>query len=121
MKRLLITIICLALFLSGGCATIITGKYQKISISSSPPTGVLVKTDGKTITTPGSFNLYRNRNHILVAEYEGRIQQKELKRKLQGWFWGNILAFGFIGGAVDSSTGAAYRLTPGSIHFNFEE
>lgn len=45
---------------SSGCATVMMGKYQNISVTSEPP-GVKVRSDtGVSITTPGSFDLIRN-------------------------------------------------------------
>jgi len=105
---------------SSGCATVMTGKYQNISVTSEPP-GVKVRSDtGVSITTPGSFDLIRNQDHTLVAEYPGcEPQQKELKHGVQGWFWGNILLGGIIGGIVDAASGASDELQPKKVHFNF--
>jgi predicted small secreted protein len=91
-KTILIANLLIAAILMSGCATIVTGKYQNISVTSEP-TGALVRADnGMSITTPGSFKLMRNQRYTLIAEYPGaEPQQKKLKRGLQGWFWGNIL------------------------------
>jgi len=62
----------------------------------------------------------RNQDHTLVAEYPGaEPQQVELKHKLQGWFWGNILLGGIIGGVVDLASGASGELVPKKVHFDF--
>lgn len=121
MKRLLYSfLICLLILPFIGCASIITGKYQKIPITSEP-SGVKVRSDtGESITTPGSFTLSRNEDHTLVAEFPGaETQQKKLKHGLQGWFWGNILFGGIIGGVVDLASGACDELQPEEIHFDF--
>ena len=121
MKTILfITSLFLVVMWSSGCATIVTGKYQNIHVTSEPP-GVKVRSStGVSITTPGSFNLIRNQDHTLVAEYPGaEPQQTELKHKLQGWFWGNILIGGIIGGVVDLASGASGELTPSKVHFDF--
>jgi len=119
-KTLLLLILFLIAMWSSGCATIVTGKYQHIPVTSEPP-GVKVRSDtGVSITTPGSFDLRRNQDHTLVAEYTGcEPQQKELKHGLQGWFWGNILLGGIIGGVVDIASGASDKLQPEKIHFDF--
>jgi len=103
-----------------GCATIITGKYQNIPVTSEPP-GVKVRSStGEYITTPGSFNLVRNQDHTLLAEYPGsESQQVQLKHGLQGWFWGNILLGGIIGGVVDLASGSCDKLLPKKVHFDF--
>ena len=104
----------------GGCATVTTGKYQEVPITSVP-VGVKVTSDtGLSITTPGKLTLLRNRSHTLVAEYPGcEPQQIEVKNKTQGWFWGNILLGGIIGGAVDITSGACDELVPKDVQFDF--
>ena len=37
---------------------------------------------------------------------------------MAGWFFGNILAGGIIGGAIDHSSGAGSDLVPHDVHFN---
>lgn len=103
-----------------GCATIMTGKYQTIPVTSEP-LGATVRTDtGETVIAPGKFNLMRNEEHTLVAEYPGcKPQQLILHNKAQGWIWGNILAGGIIGYAIDKSSGASDELVPKKVHFNF--
>jgi|GEM_PF-2608810 predicted RNA-binding Zn-ribbon protein involved in translation (DUF1610 family) len=103
-----------------GCATVMTGKYQSISVTSDPP-GVKVRADtGETIVTPGKFNLMRNEVHTLMAECPGyEPQQLKLHNKAQGWVWGNILLGGPVGLIVDCVSGASDELIPKEIHFNF--
>lgn len=105
---------------SAGCATVMTGKYQTIPVTSEPP-GVKVRADtGETILTPGNFHLIRNQEHTLVAEYpDYEPQQLRLHNKAQGWVWGNILLGGVIGLIVDCSSGASDELIPKEVHFNF--
>ncbi len=103
-----------------GCATIMTGKYQSVPVTSDPP-GVKVRADtGETIITPGKFNLIRNEEHTLMAECPGYdSQQLKLHNKAQGWVWGNILFGGGIGLVVDCVSGASDELIPKEIHFSF--
>ena len=119
-EKLLVASLFFVTMWSSGCATILTGKYQNIHVTSEPP-GVKVRSGtGVSITTPGSFDLARNQDHTLVAEYPGcEPQQKELKHGLQGWFWGNILVGGIIGGIVDIASGSSDELQPKKVHFNF--
>lgn len=114
--------ICLLLITlcSMGCATVATGKYQEIPITSEPLGAVIKSENGESIITPGKLKLERNKSHTLVAEYpECEPQQVQLKNKVQGWFWGNILLGGVIGGVVDIASGACDELIPKEVHFNF--
>ena len=121
MKATLYVGLLLAVVCSSGCATVATGKYQRVMVTSEPP-GVKVRSDmGESVTTPGNFNLQRNQNHVLVAEFEGCApQQRTLKHGLQKWFYGNIL-IGIIPGVVDLATGSAEKLIPDKIHFDFTQ
>jgi len=123
MKVILPTaILSFVLLWNSGCATVVTGKHQKVPVSSIPSEAEVKADNGVTITTPGSFKLLRDEDHVMVAEYPGcEPQQIELKHKLQGWFWGNILAGGVIGGIVDISSGASDKLVPENVHFDFTE
>jgi len=121
MKVTLYAILLFAVVCSCGCATVATGKYQRVMVTSEPP-GVTVRSDtGEAITTPGNFNLQRNQSHVLVAERQGcEPQQRTLKHGLQKWFYGNIL-IGIIPGVVDLATGSAEKLIPDKIHFDFTQ
>ncbi|MDD5326575.1 MAG: hypothetical protein PHY02_02030 [Phycisphaerae bacterium] len=105
---------------SSGCATVMTGKYQTVPVTSDPP-GVKVRADsGESIITPGNFHLIRNQEHTLLAEYSDyEPQQLRLHNKAQGWVWGNILLGGVVGLIVDCSSGASDELVPKEVHFNF--
>jgi hypothetical protein len=48
------------------------------------------------------------------------ILHRKLEKKTSGWVWGNIVFGGVVGVVVDASTGAMYRLTPGSVDANME-
>ena len=121
MRRvILVTNLLIMAILASGCATIVTGKYQNVSVTSYPSGAKVTADNGMSIITPGSFKLVRNQNYTLEAEYPGAgAKQKELKHKVQGWFWGNILMVSGTGCAVDLSSGSAYKLIPGKVHFDF--
>lgn len=119
MKRAICLILIFSI-LNSGCATIVTGKYQDVPVSSDPPGAKVKSGEGSTLTTPGSFQLIRNRDYTLVAEYpEKEPQQVQLKHRLQGWFWMNILLGGVPGMIIDLATGSCDELKPKQVHFDF--
>lgn len=120
MKKILLHLFFCASIICSGCATIMTGKYQSIHVTSEPQ-GAKVRADtGESIITPGKFHLIRNEEHTLVAEYQDyEPQQIRLHNKAQGWVWGNILLGGGIGLIVDCVSGASDELIPKEVHFNF--
>ncbi len=119
-RVILITNLLIVAILVSGCATIFTGKYQNVSVTSEPPGAKVSAGNGLSITAPGTFKLVRNQHYTLTAEYPGaEPQRKKLKRKVQGWFWGNILLVSCTGCVVDLTTGSAYKLTPDKVNFDF--
>jgi hypothetical protein len=112
---------CLLAVCSAGCATNVTGPYQEVHVTSEPP-GLMVKSDsGQSIVTPGTFSLERNKKHILSAECPGfETKTIELKSGIQGWFWGNAILGGAVGGVWDMQSGSAGELKPNKVHFIFK-
>src|SRR5437763_1935850 len=107
-KTALVSILLLpvTLFLSG-CATVVSGTTQKIPVSSNP-TGAIARVDGGiSAITPTVFNLERKSEHTIEITKEGyKTIVIAIRRALNGAVWGNVLAGGIIGAAVDMSNGA---------------
>lgn len=98
---------------TAGCATIVQGKHQEVSISSSP-TGAQVVVDSSSVgDTPVVVKLTRKNKHTIRIALEG-YQPYDLitTRGTSGWVWGNIVFGGLIGLIVDASTGAFYEVKP---------
>lgn len=105
-------------YLLSSCASIVSGSTQKVKFSSNP-SGAIVWVDGVNLgLTPVTSKLKRNKKSQKVKiELEGyKTQELVLERKLNGWFFGNILIGGIIGIVVDASTGAMYSLSPKELN-----
>ena len=97
------------------CATITTGKFQDISVSTTPP-GATAICEGKQIITPGIFTLSRSSEHAISITKEGyQPVSVQLRRKLCGSFAGNLILGGIIGAAIDMASGANCKLVPESV------
>ena len=116
----LIMVLISVIFLSG-CATIMTGTTQKVPVNSNP-SGAVAKVDGGiTAVTPTIFNLERKTDHTIEISKEGyRTAQVILRHTLSGATCGNVLIGGIIGVAVDSCSGAMFKLIPERIDANLE-
>lgn len=119
------TIICPLLFLFAGCATIIHGTKQDISVNSSPH-GAKVLINGVPVaTTPARVKLPRSERSVnILIEKEGyKSQGIVISRGLSGWFWGNFLFLsGFwIGMIIDAVDGAMFKLEPSEINVVLSE
>ncbi len=102
--------------MSSGCATIVNGKTQEISISTVPP-GATVTIDGtQTLITPAKVELRRNKDYVLTFTKDGyQTQVIPITGVLSGWLIGNLVFGGLIGGGVDAATGAGFTLTPEAV------
>lgn len=100
------------------CATVVSGRTQKIEIRSEPPEVlVTAQPGGHHATTPGSLTLPR-----LGSGYRLRFEKQgyapldiRLESSTNGWVWGNVLIGGLIGLMVDYTTGAAYEMSPAEV------
>ena len=117
----LILSIFIAVSLSG-CATIVTGWYQKIPVSSEPP-GASVQVDGKeTYTTPAKIHLKRNQDHTFVITKEGYGSETvKIAHAISGAFCGNVFLFGPIGMGLDAMSGAQFKLVPGNVRVELKK
>ena len=107
----LILVLALVMFATG-CATIISGKHQDVSFSSSP-SGAAVYIDGMNrAITPATIGLERKKKRqqvrIELPGYEP--YEMVITRGFNGWYVGNLVFGGLIGLIVDPITGAMYKL-----------
>ncbi len=112
----------LVVFLFVGCATIIHGTHQNITVNSSPSGAKVIVQGIEKGKTPTVINLPRGEsgNLILHFEKEGYEPVDIMLKKEVDWLLvggGNCLLFGgILGFAVDFVTGAAYTLTPSEVN-----
>lgn len=117
---ILLSLVVAVTFLSG-CATIITGTTQKVPVTSNP-SGAVAKADGgMAAVTPTVFILKRKTDHTIEISKEGyRTATVILRHTLSGAAAGNVLVGGIIGIAIDSSSGAMYKLVPERVDVTLE-
>lgn len=123
--------LCLGVVFLGGCATIVAGTTQKISINSNVDGAeVLLQTisgDSGNVETTAvvsekslgktPLNIEVNKedleNAVLTVRKEGYTSQKlTFQSEITGAFWINILSGGLFGSSTDFSTGAVYKYSP---------
>jgi uncharacterized protein YceK len=119
------TVALLLLVFLNGCASIINGQNQTLSVDTSPHKGAscyLVNDKGKWFIsdTPGSVTVLRSYEDLIVTcEKDGLRGTTSVKSSTKGMAAGNILFGGFIGAAVDCGTGSAYDY-PSIIHVDLK-
>lgn len=103
---------------SVGCATITGSKNQPVSVqavhngNSIEGVGCSLTNDKGTwfVKTPGSTTIQKSGQDLVIACSKEGIPSGSttVASSANGGVWGNILLGGFIGYAVDASTGAAF-------------
>jgi len=105
-----------AMLALGGCATVVKGTTQDISVDSSPQgAGCDVSRNGAklaSVTTPGKIQVSRDKAVLTFScmkppEYPNPVTL-DVEPTFNGATFGNILLGGVVGAVVDASTGANY-------------
>ena len=103
---------------ASGCATITEGKMEPVSVTATcnthPVAGAACKLANDKGTwyahTPGSVVVHKSyQNLIVTCKDAGAVGDAIFKSSSNGGVWGNILAGGIIGYAVDRSNGAGFN------------
>jgi hypothetical protein len=127
-RVLFLSVACLFAALSTGCASIVSGTNQSLSVVTHAASGEalpgatcsLVNDKGSWfVTTPGSVTVHRSYGDLAVkCSKEGSDPGiANFKSSTKGMAAGNILFGGLVGAGVDIATGAAYDY-PDLIHVN---
>ncbi len=102
---------------ASGCATVTEGRTQPVSVTatcdSQPVAGAACKLANDKGTwyanTPGSVVIHKSYQDLIVTcKDEHASGDATFKSSSNGGVWGNILAGGIIGYAVDRSNGAGF-------------
>jgi len=104
-----------------GCATIINGKKQTITINTEPA-GATARVRGQAqgVKTPGTVTVKRCDLITLLISRDGyTTKQVNLDREMSPWFWGNIplcgVIFAPLGMAFDGISGGGSVQKPSVV------
>jgi hypothetical protein len=107
-----------------GCATIVNGSTQTLSVQTSAGDTPLAsaqctlanKKGSWTVTTPGPVTVHRGSEALdVTCARPGYLSAAEtVKSEISGYVYGNILLGGGFGATVDTVNGAAWQY-PASI------
>lgn len=121
---------------AAGCASIIKGSEQSVTLRSEPPEARLIITDvreGKDIhigTTPFTTSLKRGAGFFTYGKYKVTIEKPgygreevPLEGNLNAWYLlGNLVFGGLIGWLiVDPATGAMWTLYPEEVNVTLKK
>ncbi len=122
MKSLFILLAALAVFLSSGCASIVSKSSYPITINANPSSANLTIVNANnqelysggvpaTVMLDASSGFFKKATYIMTVSAPGynRISMP-INFKIDGWYFGNLAFGGLIGMLiVDPATGAMYK------------
>lgn len=107
------------LLCGGGCASIVEGTTQTVTVRTEPAGALCeLRRGGTTLAvanpTPTSVTLSKSKDNVSVeCSKQGYDSAAgSLSSDFQGMTFGNILFGGFVGLAIDASTGAMHEYPP---------
>lgn len=109
------------------CASITAGTTQNVSVSTTPEAGARCNLTNEKGTwtvpsTPGNTTVTKAYGPLSVTcrtPGDRWTGSTSLESRTAGAAWGNVLAGGIIGAAIDMNNGAAY-LYPGEVYVALE-
>lgn len=117
MKKIYTLLSFSLILLFSNCATIIHGSRQTMVITCEPRVADVFLDGSQIGQTPLTTHLTRAHNHKIRVSLDGYMPYEvDLKRRLDGWIFGNVLIGGLIGIGIDAATGSMFHLTPKDIY-----
>lgn len=113
-------LIGIASVLLTGCASIVHGPNQDLTVTSQPE-ALCVTINGEPYgATPVVASLLRGKNYVVQVRKDNyHPYEITVVPMVNGMVWGNLLFGGLIGMAVDASSNAAYEHSPSRVHAYF--
>ncbi len=110
-KNLLVGMVLLISLSLSGCATILSGKTQKINISPVGKQDVKFEIDGQTYTAPTIITVNRENKDKVLHILDPECSQKKvlLNKKINPVFFVNILSGGAFGSTTDYASDAMWE------------
>ena len=110
------------LLFTSGCASIMSGPNQTVSVKSNPQGAKATFYDKKGVPvacaeTPATVTLKRRHDYVLKVEKEQYAPyETPVTGEMNSWYIGNLFFGGLIGLAiVDPATGAMWHLSPDDV------
>ena len=127
MRTFIVLGFVLALSMLSGCASIVTGRFQPLSVDTPGCEGATCRLSNSKgtwyVKTPGLVTVHRAYGDlVVVCSKDGAgSASAPVASSTKAMAFGNIIIGGVIGAAVDVGTGSAYDYPPTiSVPFNCE-
>lgn len=112
--------ITVAGWMATGCATILNGNHQDLTVTSQPE-ALCVTINGEPYgATPVVASLPRGATYLVQIRQDSYLPyEMTVVPVTNQMIWGNLVLGGLIGMAVDGATKAAYEHQPSRVHAYF--
>jgi hypothetical protein len=124
-KGAVVGVACVAVMMALGCASICGGPSW-LAMETNPK-NIEVKIEGIqngekfSKVTPFKVELSRSSDYkIIVQTPHYKSEEIVLRRKITGWFWGNLLIGGLIGMGIDGLSGNMWDHNQHVVSLNLE-
>lgn len=115
MRSAMLCWVLLAAFVFTGCATMVRGTTEDLSVTSEPSGAKAELSDGQEGITPCQFKCKRSRTLMVKITKDGYYDESVTVTPV-------IDSGGFLlGGLVDYGTGAVYQLQPNPVYVILKE
>jgi hypothetical protein len=120
MKRLFS--ILLSVVVISGCATIIKGTSQTVSINSNVSGAEVIVNGQRVGTTPFTGPIERKSGTTVTLQKTGyQTKTVTMTTEIESVFWGNIIIGGVLGSTTDLTTGAMYYYAPATLQIDLNQ
>jgi len=121
-KKMMLSSLVIANILFSGCASIVKGSKQNVSIISNVKDAEII-VNGSTIgKTPYNGSIVKSSSTTITLQKEGYEPKTiTLDTEVEPIFWGNILIGGVFGSTTDMASGAMYKYTPATLNIDLDK
>ena len=119
MCRAALFLLIVTALLTSGCATIVKGSSQGVTVKTDPPSASCeFSKQGKTVgvvnPTPGTVQLGKGASALdVICKKPGYLDASaKLSSSFQGWTLGNAILGGIVGIVIDAGSGAMHEYQP---------
>lgn len=105
-----------------GCASIVKGTTQTVSINSNVSGAEVIVNGERVGVTPYTGPIKRKSGTTVTVQKPGyQTKTVTLTTEIESVFWGNIIIGGVLGSTTDLATGAMYYYAPATLEIDLNK
>lgn len=121
MKKFVIAAVVGVSILASGCATVVTGDTQVVTINSNAPEAEVLVNGILVGKTPFNGPIKKGQSTSVTVRKAGFQERTvQLATDVEAAFFGNIIIGGLLGSTTDYGSGSMYKYSPNTIQIDLE-